>query len=128
MHHQLIVPYAYGAQYIHPVDAIAGEVLGGLMATLFSGMSPTTATVFFTLLSIKGLDDHCGLWFPNHPVHRFMTNNSAFHIIHHQHYGVKHNYSVHFLTTWDLLLGTYLPHSVEERKNGGYEIRTPKNY
>ncbi|CAA7403929.1 unnamed protein product [Spirodela intermedia] len=128
MHHQLIVPYAYGAQYVHPMDSLVGEVFGGLIATFFSGMSPTTAAVFFSLLSIKAVDDHCGLWFPNHPIHRFMLNNAAFHTVHHQHYGVKHNYSVHFLATWDLLLGTYLPYSVEERKGGGYEIRTPKNY
>ncbi|MQM10986.1 hypothetical protein Taro_043887 [Colocasia esculenta] len=127
MHHHIIVPYSYGSQYIHPVDAVVGEILGGLVATLISGMSPRTAAVFFSLLTLKGLDDHCGMWFPNHPIHRWMTNNAAFHSLHHQHVGIKYNYSVHYLATWDLLLGTYLPFSVEPRKEGGYQLQTEKD-
>ncbi|CAA6667114.1 unnamed protein product [Spirodela intermedia] len=111
MHHQLIVP-TLRRPHCHP---LLRHVANDSHRLLQSSQH-------------QGVDDHCGLWFPNHPIHRFMSNNAAFHIIHHQHYGVKHNYSVHFLATWDLLLGTYLPYSVEERKGGGYEIRTPKNY
>ncbi|CAA6667309.1 unnamed protein product [Spirodela intermedia] len=128
MHHLLIVPYAYGAQYIHPVDAFFGEIIGGFLSVFISGMSLRTTAVFFSLLTVKAVDDHCGQWFPHYnPIHRFMTNNTAFHTVHHQHQGMKHNYSVHFLSTWDLILGTYLPHSVEERKGGGYQIRTAKD-
>ncbi|MQL76795.1 hypothetical protein Taro_009205 [Colocasia esculenta] len=127
MHHRLIVPYSYGAQYQHPVDTFGGEVVGVLMATLVSGMSPRMTAVFFSLLSLKTVEDHCAMWFPNHPIHRWMTNNSAFHFLHQQHVGIKCNYSNHYLATWDLLLGTYLPFSVEPRKDGGYQLRTAKD-
>uniref|UniRef100_A0A1D1Y1W7 aldehyde oxygenase (deformylating) n=1 Tax=Anthurium amnicola TaxID=1678845 RepID=A0A1D1Y1W7_9ARAE len=128
MHHYLIVPYAYGAQYIHPVDAFGGEIIGASLATLIPGMGPRAATFFYTILTIKGLDDHCGLWLPNyHPFHRWMTNNSAFHAVHHQYNGFKSNYSGHYLATWDLLLGTYLPYSVQKREGGGYQISIHKD-
>lgn len=127
MHHRLIVPYAYGAQYFHPLDAFFGDILGGVVATLVSGMPPTVSAVFFTLLTLKGVDDHCGLWFPTHPIHRFLTNNSAFHALHHQHEGVKYNFSGYYYSIWDKLLGTYLPYSVEERKGGGYHLRAVKD-
>uniref|UniRef100_A0A1D1YR52 aldehyde oxygenase (deformylating) n=1 Tax=Anthurium amnicola TaxID=1678845 RepID=A0A1D1YR52_9ARAE len=127
-HHNLIVPYTYGAQYIHPVECIANELFPGLFATAVCGMSPRTATFFFTLITLKGLDDHCGLWLPNyHPFHRWMTNNSAFHAVHHQYNGFKSNYSGHYLATWDLLLGTYLPYSVQKREGGGYQISIHKH-
>ncbi|MQM04294.1 hypothetical protein Taro_037090 [Colocasia esculenta] len=127
MHHRLIAPYSYGALYTHPVDTFVGEMVGALMATHVSGMSPRMAGVFISLLSLKSLDDHCGMWFPNHPIHRWMTNNTAFHILHHQNVGIKYNYSIFYFATWDRLLGTYLPFSVEPRKDGGYQLRTAKD-
>ncbi|MQL69633.1 hypothetical protein Taro_001913 [Colocasia esculenta] len=126
-HHRMVVPYAYGAQYFHPVDAFVGEIVGGVLSTVVSGMPPRTAAVFFSVLTIKGVDDHCGLWFPNHPFHRFLCNNSAFHAFHHQHEGIKYNFSAYFFANWDKLLGTYMPYSVLERKGGGYELRAAKD-
>uniref|UniRef100_A0A1D1Z3M8 aldehyde oxygenase (deformylating) n=1 Tax=Anthurium amnicola TaxID=1678845 RepID=A0A1D1Z3M8_9ARAE len=128
MHHKLIVPYAYGGQYIHPVDAMCGEIASTVFATVITGMSHRTSLLFIILLAFKGMDDHCSMWFPNyHPLHRWMTNNTAFHSSHHLHQGFKYNYSQHYMATWDFLLGTYLPYSVKERKDGGYQITTPKD-
>uniref|UniRef100_A0A1D1YBA3 aldehyde oxygenase (deformylating) n=1 Tax=Anthurium amnicola TaxID=1678845 RepID=A0A1D1YBA3_9ARAE len=127
MHHRMIVPYSFGAQYIHPLDAFFGNMVDSALATTVTGMSPRTATVLFSLMAVKSIDDHCALWFPNNPFHRFFTNNSAYHAIHHQHYGIKYNYSGFYLATWDKLLGTAMPFTVEERKGGGYQIRTAKD-
>ncbi|XP_078442601.1 sphinganine C4-monooxygenase 2-like [Wolffia australiana] len=128
MHHELIVPYTYGAQYIHPLDSFVGGIVGASLALAATGMSPLTTTFFYSVLCIKALDDHCGRWFPNYnPIHRFLKNNAAFHAVHHMPRGMKYNYSVHLLPTWDLLLGTYLPFTVVPRTEGGYEIRTAKD-
>uniref|UniRef100_A0A1D1YJB9 aldehyde oxygenase (deformylating) n=1 Tax=Anthurium amnicola TaxID=1678845 RepID=A0A1D1YJB9_9ARAE len=127
MHHRMVVPYSFGAQYIHPIDAFFGNMVEGAIAITVTGMSPRTATVLFSLLVVKAIDDHCALWFPNNPIHRFFTNNAAYHAIHHQHYGIKYNYSGYYLATWDKLLGTAMPFTVEERKGGGYQIRTAKD-
>lgn len=128
MHHRLIVPYAYGTQYIHPIDSMFSDGAAGLLASYLSGMSPRTAAVYFSVVTLKGVDDHCGHWFPrSNPIHRFIPNNAASHTVHHQHQGFKHNYSVYFTLTWDMLLGTYLPFTVQRRKGGGYQIHTPKD-
>ncbi|XP_078435989.1 sphinganine C4-monooxygenase 1-like isoform X1 [Wolffia australiana] len=127
LHHRLLVPYSYGAQYTDFFDAFVGQNLGGAVAMAVSGMSPMTSALFFSLISIKAVDDHCGMWLPNwNPMHRFLRNNVSFHSVHHQVYGFKYNYSIHFLATWDMLLGTYCPPGVEERKGGGYILGAAK--
>ncbi|XP_078441612.1 sphinganine C4-monooxygenase 1-like isoform X2 [Wolffia australiana] len=127
IHHHLQVPYSYGAQYVHLVDAFVSQLVGSVVSVELSGMSAATSAVFFSLLAIKSVDDHCSRWFPRtNPFHRFFRNNVAFHCVHHQVQGFKYNYSTYFLPTWDVLLGTYLPYTVEERKEGGYHIRTLK--
>ncbi|MQL87814.1 hypothetical protein Taro_020367 [Colocasia esculenta] len=122
-HHRLVVPYAYGSQYQHPIDFFMADGLSSVLATLATGMSSRTATVFLALLTLKAVDDHCGLWLPGSPTSR-LCNNVAMHAVHHQHHGIKSNYSVYFLVTWDKLLGTYVPYSVEERDGGGYQLRS----
>ncbi|XP_078436323.1 sphinganine C4-monooxygenase 1-like [Wolffia australiana] len=128
VHHRLIVPYSYGAQYHTVAEAFGADVLGSGFAMLVSGMSPTASALFFSTMSLKAVDDHCGKWFPNsNPFHRYLHNNSAFHGVHHQVHGFKYNYSNHFLVTWDMILGTYSPVTVGKRKGGGYIVRSGKD-
>ncbi|MQL98661.1 hypothetical protein Taro_031362 [Colocasia esculenta] len=124
VHHRLVVPYSYGAQCIHPIDSLFGDSVGAVMTSFVSGMSPTISAVFFTIVTLKGLDDHSGLWFPGSPTSRFLSSNSALHAFHHQPHGIKYNYSNFLFTIWDRLLGTYMPCSVEEREGGGYVLRS----
>lgn len=125
-HHRLIVPYAYGALYNHPLEGLLLDTIGGALSFLFSGMSPRTAIFFFSFATIKTVDDHCGLWLPGNPFHIFFSNNSAYHDVHHQLYGSKYNFSQPFFVMWDRILGTYLPYSLEKRDNGGFETRPIK--
>ncbi|KAH0453899.1 hypothetical protein IEQ34_018223 [Dendrobium chrysotoxum] len=122
-HHTLIVPYAFGALYNHPLEGLFSDAAAGAIAVAVSGMSPGVATVFFSFTTIKTVDDHCGLWLPGNLFHLFFTNNSAFHDIHHQLYGLKRNFSNPYFVTWDKLLGTYMPYKLEKREKGGYEAR-----
>ncbi|CAN8305247.1 unnamed protein product [Cochlearia groenlandica] len=73
-----------------------------------------TAIFFFSLATIKTVDDHCGLWLPGNPFHIFFSNNSAFHDVHHQLYGSKYNFSQPFFVVWDRILGTYFPYSLDK--------------
>ncbi|CAN0923666.1 Sphinganine C4-monooxygenase 1 [Linum grandiflorum] len=111
-HHRLVVPYAYGALYNHPVE----------------GMSPRASIFFFSFATLKTVDDHCGLWLPGNPFHLFFKNNTAYHDIHHQLYGTKYNFSQPFFVTWDRILGTYMPYSLEKRRGGGFEARPAKDF
>lgn len=126
-HHRLIVPYAFGALYNHPLEGLILDTIGGALAFLVSGMSPRTSIFFFSFATIKTVDDHCGLWLPGNLFHIFFKNNSAYHDIHHQLYGTKYNYSQPFFVTWDRILGTYMPYELERRPEGGFEAKPVKD-
>lgn len=126
-HHRLVVPYAFGALYNHPIEGLLLDTIGGALSFLLSGMSPRTSIFFFSFATIKTVDDHCGLWIPGNLFHFFFRNNSAYHDIHHQLYGTKYNFSQPFFVVWDRVLGTYMPYSLEKRENGGLEARPAKD-
>ena len=106
-HHRLIVPYAYGALYNHPVEGLILDTVGGALSFPISGMSPRTSIFFFSFATIKTVDDHCGLCLPGNLFHMVFKNNSAYHDVHHQLYGSKYNFFSAFLfnvgsDSWDL--------------------------
>ncbi|KAK8951128.1 Sphinganine C(4)-monooxygenase 1 [Platanthera zijinensis] len=122
-HHKVVASYGFGALYTHPIEGLITDTGGGILTYLISGMSPRTAMFFMSYATIKAIDDHSGMWLPGNILH-FFENNSAYHDIHHQPYGLKYNYSNLFFVNWDRLLGTYMPYTVEERKNGrGFAAR-----
>ncbi|XP_047308260.1 sphinganine C4-monooxygenase 1-like [Impatiens glandulifera] len=127
-HHRLIVPYAFGALYNHPLEGLILDTIGGALSFLISGMSPNTSIYFFSFATLKTVDDHCGLWIPGNLFHIFFRNNSAYHDIHHQLYGTKYNFSQPFFVTWDRILGTYMPYSLERMAGGGLQARPAKDY
>jgi len=61
---------------------------------------------FFTMSTIKTVDDHCGYAFPWDPLQHLTSNNAGYHDVHHQSWGIKTNFSQPFFTFWDGLLGT----------------------
>jgi sphinganine C4-monooxygenase len=126
-HHRLVVPYAFGALYNHPLEGLLLDTIGGALSFLASGMSPRTSIFFFSFATIKTVDDHCGLWIPGNFFHMLFKNNTAYHDVHHQLYGNKYNFSQPFFSIWDMVLGTYMPFSIEEREGGGFEARPTKD-
>lgn len=127
-HHRLVVPYAFGALYNHPLEGLLLDTVGGALSFLLSGMSPRTSIFFFSFATVKTVDDHCGLWLPGNLFHMFFRNNTAYHDVHHQLYGSKYNFSQPFFVMWDRILGTYMPYSLEKRAGGGFEARPTKDY
>ncbi|XP_041012455.1 sphinganine C4-monooxygenase 1-like [Juglans microcarpa x Juglans regia] len=127
-HHRLVVPYAFGALYNHPLEGLLLDTIGGALSFLLSGMSPRVSIFFFSFATIKTVDDHCGLWLPGNLFHVFFQNNTAYHDVHHQLYGSKYNFSQPFFVLWDRILGTYMPYSLETREAGGFEARPTKGY
>ncbi|KAL9687363.1 hypothetical protein QQ045_031763 [Rhodiola kirilowii] len=49
-HHRLIVPYAYGALYNHPVEGLLLDTVEGAQSFLASGMTPRTSFYFYFFL------------------------------------------------------------------------------
>lgn len=105
-HHRLYVPYAYGALYNHPVEGFVLDTLGAGIAYKLAGMTARQGMLFFTLSTIKTVDDHCGYALPWDPLQHITKNNASYHDIHHQNWGIKTNFSQPFLTFWDGFLGT----------------------
>jgi sphinganine C4-monooxygenase len=125
-HHRVAAPYAYAAQYGHPVDAVLTETLSGAAAYLASGMSPRVAAAFFVFATVKGVDDHCGVAAPWNPLHAAFRNNTAYHDVHHQRGGGRRNFSQPFFVVWDRLLGTHAPYALRQRDGGGLEVKAFK--
>jgi sphinganine C4-monooxygenase len=105
-HHRLYVPYAYGALYNHPFEGFLLDTLGAGLAYLVTGMTVRQSMWFFTLSTIKTVDDHCGYALPFDPIQHLTSNNAAYHDVHHQSWGIKTNFSQPFFTFWDRILGT----------------------
>ncbi|RMZ81838.1 hypothetical protein DV738_g2131, partial [Chaetothyriales sp. CBS 135597] len=105
-HHRLYVPYAFGALYNHPLEGFLLETVGAGMSYLLTGMTVRQGMVFFTLSTIKTVDDHCGYALPWDPMQHLTSNNAAYHDIHHQSWGIKTNFSQPFFTFWDHFFGT----------------------
>ncbi|KAJ1284601.1 hypothetical protein BS78_03G217500 [Paspalum vaginatum] len=126
-HHRVAAPYAYAAQYGHPVDGVLTEVLAGTAAYLASGLPPRAAAAFFIFATIKGVDDHCGVATPWNPLQALFHNNSAYHDVHHQRGGGRWNFSQPFFVVWDRLLGTHAPYVLRQRDGGGLEAKAFKD-
>ena len=131
-HHRLYVPYAFGALYNHPLEGFFLDTVGGAIAMKLACLSIREAMFFFVLATMKTgmfhkavrpdgiVDDHCGWDFPWDPFQFLFSNNSVYHDVHHQTYGIKANFSQPFFTfctspllklakiPGDRLLGTYM--------------------
>ncbi|KAI9705185.1 MAG: hypothetical protein M1820_005332 [Bogoriella megaspora] len=105
-HHRLYVPYAYGALYNHPFEGFLLDTLGAGLAYLVTCMTVRQSMWFFTLSTIKTVDDHCGYALPFDPIQHLTTNNAGYHDVHHQSWGIKTNFSQPFFTFWDRFMGT----------------------
>lgn len=98
------------------------DTFGTGIGFLVSGMNNRQGMWFFTMSTIKTVDDHCGYEFPWDPLQHFTSNNAAYHDIHHQSWGIKTNFSQPFFIFWDRLLGTQWTGDVTSRYERGREI------
>lgn len=107
-HHRLYVPYAFGALYSHPLEGFFLDTLGGWVSYQLLGLTHRERTVFFTVSTLKTVDDHCGYRFPWDPIiwlGHLTGSEMVYHTIHHQPWGIKvfakWSTRVNFLVTSD---------------------------
>jgi sphinganine C4-monooxygenase len=105
-HHRLLVCYAAGALYNHPLEAFLLDTVGALATVYASGAPCNVATAFFCFATVKTVTDHCGYDWPVNPLAPLFANNARYHDVHHDPRGFRKNYSQPFFTHWDWLLGT----------------------
>lgn len=126
VHHRLYVPYAFGALYNSLLEGFLLDTLGAGIAHLTMNLTSRESMILYTFSTLKTVDDHCGYELPFDPFQRLFPNNAAYHDIHHQHFGIKTNFSQPFFTFWDQLCGTKY-HRIQEYEQEQRVLRE-KNY
>ncbi|KAI9923752.1 hypothetical protein ASPWEDRAFT_164012 [Aspergillus wentii DTO 134E9] len=106
VHHRLYVPYALGALYNHPLEGFFLDTVGAILSQALVKQSIRERIFFYSLTTVKSVGDHSGYLFPFDPLQMFTPNNTRYHDIHHQSWGIKHNFSQPYLVFWDRYMGT----------------------
>ena len=88
-HHRLYVPYAFGGLYNRPLEGFLEDTIGSLLAFKAARMSIRQGIWFFTVGTLKTVDDHSGFRLPWDPFQLVTDNNAFYHDIHHQSWGMK---------------------------------------
>ncbi|KAL9099403.1 MAG: hypothetical protein Q9187_009502, partial [Circinaria calcarea] len=88
-HHRIYVPYAFGAFYNTLTEAFILDTIGTTLSLMLSGLSTRQIIWFSTISVMKGVDDHCGYRMPWDPLQWLGEQNTAFHDVHHQSWGIK---------------------------------------
>lgn len=105
-HHKLYVPYAYGALYNDPVEGFLLDTFGTGISGILCSLTPRETIFLYTFATLKTVDDHCGYRLPFDFFQIVFPNNAIYHDIHHQNWGIKHNFSQPFFTMWDKFTST----------------------
>lgn len=124
-HHQLYVPYAFGALFNNPVEGFLLDTLGTGIASISLGLTERENIFLYTFSTLKTVDDHCGYSLPWDLFQLIFPNNSIYHDIHHQMFGIKYNFSQPFFIFWDKLNNTTY-HGIDEYKAKQKEITIDK--
>ncbi|KAL8664071.1 MAG: hypothetical protein Q9202_003363 [Teloschistes flavicans] len=128
MHHDIYVPFAYGAFYNHPLETIPIDGIGFPMCLWLAGLNSRQAALFGAIWTFKTVVDHCGYDFPYNPCNIVCPNSVLFHDLHHQTWGMKYNFSV-YGAFWDGIMGTaWSPHdsSAQAKYKKGREVAESK--
>ncbi|QUC21813.1 uncharacterized protein UV8b_06054 [Ustilaginoidea virens] len=85
---------------------LTAAVVGAfVVAVVGSGMTLREGMVFSAFSSFKSCTDHSGYALPWNPVDILTTVDAGYHDKHHQRWGLKKNFALHF-RFWDRLWGT----------------------
>ena len=79
LHHDVYVPFAYGAFYNHPLETIPVDVLGFPVCLELAGLDNRQAAFFGCLWTYKTVVDHCGYDLPWNPSNIICPNSVVFH-------------------------------------------------
>lgn len=82
------------------------DTIGASLSAKLAGLNARQILLFFTFANLKTVGDHCGYSLPWDPLQQLFANNSAYHDIHHQTWGIKTNFSQPFFVFWDKFYGT----------------------
>ena len=79
MHHDINVPFAYGAFYNHPLETIPIDGIGFPICLMIAGLNNRQAALFGAIWTFKTVVDHCGYDFPYNPCNIVCPQSALFH-------------------------------------------------
>ncbi|KAG0672316.1 hypothetical protein C6P40_001182 [Pichia californica] len=124
-HHQLYVPYAFGALFNNPVEGFLLDTLGTGIASISLNLTPRESIFLYTFSTLKTVDDHCGYALPWDLFQHIFPNNSIYHDIHHQMFGIKYHFSQPFFIFWDSIFDSKF-HAIDDYKQEQKKITLAK--
>ncbi|KAK4118949.1 hypothetical protein N657DRAFT_627638 [Parathielavia appendiculata] len=103
VHLQLYTPFPFGALYNHWAESIFVDGMGAMVASVVIRLTGAEQIAFFSLVTIKTVEDHAPYELPWSPFVMFARWTGAgvvYHNVHHQSWGLKTNFEIYF-TWWD---------------------------
>jgi sterol desaturase/sphingolipid hydroxylase (fatty acid hydroxylase superfamily) len=117
MHHSAESIDAFGAYYLHPVDAFFFASWASIILVPLLGLSPEACVVAGAFLAFCAVFQHANIRTPHWL--GFIVQRPESHAIHHARGVHAHNYSD--LPLWDMVFGTFRnPERLEQGAQGGF--------
>ena len=79
MHHNIYVPYAYGAFYNHPLETIPIDMILFPICIAIAKLDNRQAAIFGAIWTFKTVVDHCGYDLPYNPCNIVCPHSVLFH-------------------------------------------------
>lgn len=79
MHHDIYVPFAYGAFYNHPLETIPIDGIGFPACLAMARLDNRQSALFGAIWTFKTVVDHCGYDFPYNPCNIVCPHSVRFH-------------------------------------------------
>jgi sterol desaturase/sphingolipid hydroxylase (fatty acid hydroxylase superfamily) len=117
MHHSAESLDAFGAYYLHPLDAALFATIGSLVFFPLLGLSPEAGVIAALFLTFNAMFQHANIRTPHWL--GYVIQRPESHNIHHARGVHRYNYSD--LPVWDMLFGTFRnPLTLEDTQCGFY--------
>lgn len=118
MHHSAESVDAFGAYYLHPIDAFLFSTWSSLVMGPLLGLSPESGAIAAAFLAFNAAFQHANIKTPHWL--GYLIQRPESHTIHHGRGVHAHNYSD--LPLWDMVFGTFRnPKSIEGMQAGFYQ-------
>ncbi len=117
MHHSAESLDAWGAYYLHPLDAAVFVSLSNIILFPVLGLSPQAGAIATAALTFAGIFQHANLATPKWL--GYIVQRPESHAVHHARGVHRHNYAD--LPVWDMVFGTFVnPGKAQERPAQGF--------
>ncbi|MCA9669209.1 MAG: sterol desaturase family protein [Myxococcales bacterium] len=103
MHHSAESVDAFGAYYLHPIDAVMFTTISSLVFFPLLGLTPMAGAIAALFLTFNAMFQHANIKTPHWL--GYIIQRPESHVVHHAREIHRHNYAD--LPLWDMVFGTF---------------------